>query len=144
MLLKKYYPQSSIAFQYLHSHSIAVAELAVDIALKHPELNPDIEFIRTAALLHDIGIFMTHAPKFGCFGDHPYLAHGYLGRELLEREGYPDHALVCERHVGVGITQEDIMRNNLPLPPRDMVPLTIEEEIVCYADKFFSKDSKIL
>jgi len=142
LLLKKYYPQNSIAFQYLHSHSVAVAELAVDIALKHPELSPDIEFIRTAALLHDIGIFMTHAPKFGCFGDHPYLAHGYLGRELLEREGYPDHALVCERHVGVGITKEDIMRNNLPLPPRDMVPLTIEEEIVCYADKFFSKDSK--
>ena len=55
--------------------------------LSVPELSPDIEFIRTAALLHDIGIFMTHAPKFGCFGDHPYLAHGYLGRELLEREG---------------------------------------------------------
>ena len=142
MLLKKYYPQNSIAFQYLHSHSISVAELAVYIALKHPELSPDIEFIRTAALLHDIGIFMTYAPKFGCLGEHPYLAHGYLGRELLEKEGYPDHALVCERHVGVGITREDIIRDNLPLPLRDMIPLTIEEEIVCYADKFFSKNSK--
>ena len=29
------------------------------IALKHSELNPDLQFIEEAAMTHDIGIFMT-------------------------------------------------------------------------------------
>ena len=28
----------------------------------------------------------------------------------------------------------------MPLPERDMIPLSIEEQIICYADKFFSKN----
>jgi hypothetical protein len=27
----------------------------------------------------------------------------------------------------------------LPLPARDMFPLSVEERLICYADKFFSK-----
>jgi uncharacterized protein len=52
----------------------------------------------------------------------------------------PRHGLVCERHVGVGISAEDIRRFDLPLPVRDMRPVTVEEQIICYADKFFSKN----
>ena len=59
-------------------------------------------------MLHDIGIFLTHAPQIGCHGDKPYICHGYLGRELLEKEGFPRHAIVCETHVGVGLTIADI------------------------------------
>jgi uncharacterized protein len=51
---------------------------------------------------------------------------------------------VCERHVGVGITLEDIEGKNLPIPKRDMTPVSIEEQIICFADKFFSKDSYFL
>jgi uncharacterized protein len=143
-LIKKYYPEGGLAFNYLYEHSTAVASFAIRIAEQNPQINADIGFIHSSALLHDIGIFMTDASKFGCFGDYPYLAHGYLGRELLEKEGFPKHALVCERHVGVGISLEDIIKNNLPLPRRDMLPLSTEEEIVCYADKFFTKkDGKL-
>ena len=138
-LLKKYYPEGSKAFGYLYEHSMAVAAHAVKLAEMNPGLHPDIEFIRSSALVHDIGIFMTDAPSIGCSGRYPYLAHGYLGREILEKEGFPEHALLCERHVGVGISKEEIIRKRLPLPHRDMIPLTIEEEIVCYADKFYSK-----
>ena len=120
---------------------MAVASHAVKVAQMNSELGPDIEFIRTSAILHDIGIFMTHNPDIGCFGEYPYLAHGYLGREILKKEGFPKHALVCERHVGAGISKEEIIRNKLPLPQRDMIPLTIEEEIICYADKFYSKSN---
>jgi len=42
-------------------------------------------------------------------------------------EGYPKHGLVCERHTGTGITLEMIIKNNLPLPHRDMVPVSMEE-----------------
>jgi uncharacterized protein len=93
-------------------------------------------------MLHDIGIFLTNSPKLGCHGKHPYICHGYLGRELLVNNGFPIHALVCERHVGVGITVMDIERHHLPLPVRNMVPVSIEEQIICYADKFFSKNSR--
>ena len=138
-LLKKYYLGSTTAFKYLHQHSVAVAEYAVQIAERNKNMNPDINFVHTSALLHDIAIFMTHAPGIGCYGKFPYLAHGYLGKRLLDYEGYPEHALVCERHVGVGITKEDVVKSDLPLPHLDMIPITVEEEIVCYADKFFSK-----
>ena len=93
-------------------------------------------------MLHDIGIFMTDTPALGCHGDHPYICHGTLGRELLEHHDLDRHALVCERHVGVGLSAGDIQRQNLPLPLRDMHPLTIEEEIICYADKFYSKNNR--
>ena len=95
-------------------------------------------------MLHDIGMFMTHAPGIDCQGKYPYICHGYLGRGLLEKEGLPRHALVCERHTGVGITREDIRRQQLPLPDRDMVPESLEEQIICFADKFFSKNPERL
>lgn len=109
----------------------------VGVGVKH--LSPDLEFIKEAAMLHDVGIFLINEPRLDCHGDKPYIAHGYLGRELLEKEGLSRHALVCERHVGVGITLENIEKNNLPLPKRDMTPQSIEEKIICLADKFFSK-----
>ncbi|HAM49936.1 MAG TPA: hypothetical protein DCP92_04295 [Nitrospiraceae bacterium] len=95
-------------------------------------------------MLHDVGIIYTNAPKLGCYGDKHYLCHGYIGRQLLEKEGLTKHALVCERHVGVGITAEEIKNNKLPLPERDMAPLSIEEKIICFADKFFSKNTRDL
>ena len=46
---------------------------------------------------------------------------------------------MAERHTGSGITLEQVIREELPLPPQDYCPRTIEEEIICYADKFYSK-----
>ena len=103
---------------------------------------PDVVLVREAAMLHDIGIGLTRAPSLGCSGEHPYICHGYLGRQLLESEGLPVHAMICERHVGVGISRNDIRQQRLPLPLRDMVPQTIEEQIVCYADSFYSKNGR--
>ena len=57
----------------------------------------------------------------------------------MRAEGYPRHARVCERHTGAGLSLQDIIAQNLPIPPQDLLPETIEEQIVCYADKFFSK-----
>ena len=51
----------------------------------------------------------------------------------------PRHALVCERHTGTGITVSDIRDQHLPLPLRDFSPVSVEEQLICYADKFFSK-----
>jgi uncharacterized protein len=139
-LIEKYYPPGSKSQVMLLDHSHRVTEKALDIGNHLVHLNLDIRFIEEAAMLHDIGIYLTHAPELCCEGKYPYICHGYLGREILEKEGLAAHALVAERHVGVGITPEDIRKNNLPLPLRDMRPRTVEEQIIAYADKFFSKD----
>lgn len=138
-VISRYYEPGTTAYHFLTHHSRLVAVKAVEIAERVAHLAPDKKFIEEAAMLHDIGIFFTDAPKLGCFGYKDYLCHGYLGRELLEKEGLPRHALVCERHVGVGITREEVKSNSLPLPDRDMVPVSLEEKIICFADKFFSK-----
>ena len=49
-------------------------------------------------------------------------------------------ARICERHTGAGLTKDDIVSQNLPIEPvRDLVPETLEEKLVCLADKFYSK-----
>jgi len=138
-IINEFYEPGSAANEILMVHSRAVADKALACAAKVPQFNPDVEFIREAAMLHDIGIFLTDAASIGCHGKNQYVCHGYLGRELLEKKGMPRHALVCERHVGVGLTAKEIRRQKLPLPDRDMAPVTIEEQIICFADKFFSK-----
>ncbi len=143
-IIKKYYDPGSRAYYLLVNHSNMVTERAFEIAKKLKHLNPDLNFIKEAAMLHDIGIFFTNEPKIGCYGNKPYVCHGYLGREILEKEGFPKHALICERHIGVGISRNDIEEKKLPIPKRDMIPVSIEEQIICYADKFFSKDSEFL
>jgi uncharacterized protein len=143
-IFDKYYPEGSEARKYLYVHSIKVMEAALLIAEMNAHMNPDHEVICSSALLHDIGIFMTDAPDIGCRGTYPYIAHGFLGREILEKEGLKKIAPVCERHIGVGISIQDILKNDLPLPHRNMLPVTIEEKIVCYADKFFSKSANEL
>jgi uncharacterized protein len=143
-IINKHYPSGSLANRIYVPHCMTVTELALKIARTHPELKADEEILLFGGMLHDIGIKFTDAPDIGCFGSLPYLAHGYKGRELLEKEGLAHIAPVCERHIGVGITVADIKNNNLPVPLRDMTPQTIEEKIVCYADKFFSKSASNL
>jgi uncharacterized protein len=143
-IVRRYYEPGSLAYDILVEHCNAVAKKAVAIAGRLVHESPDLVFIEEAAMLHDIGIFMTDGPGIGCHGDKPYVCHGYLGRELLEREGLPLHALVCERHVGVGISIADIDKQRLPIPRRDMLPASIEEKIICFADKFFSKKKDAL
>ena len=111
-------------------HSEAVAKKAAEIVNRHPEWNIDRDFIYAAAMLHDIGIIRCNAPSIECHGTEPYIKHGVIGAEMItslsqtipRRE---DLARVCERHTGTGLP--------------GLEPETLEEKIVCYADKFFSK-----
>ncbi len=138
-LIEKYYPKESDIHYILLIHSEQIKNKALKIANNNPDLKIDTEFVAEAAMLHDIGIFLCDAPRIHCRGEHPYIKHGYLGADLLREDGLPRHALVCERHTGVGISLKNILKNKLPLPHRDMIPVSLEEKLICYADKFFSK-----
>ncbi|MBI2355021.1 MAG: HD domain-containing protein [Deltaproteobacteria bacterium] len=128
------------ALRVVVTHGRAVAGLALAAArgLALPEA--ELGFIAEAAMLHDIGVCRVELAGLGLHAGQPYIMHGILGREILEGEGLPRHALVCERHIGVGLTLDDIVKQGLPLPLRDMTPQCLSEEIICFADLFFSKD----
>ena len=139
-LLQKYYCVASSGYRILLTHSHQVARKCMEILLRHPELDVDTSFVFQAAYLHDIGVFMCNAPAIGCNGSHRYIEHGYLGADLLREEGLLRHALVAERHTGVGISEMQIVTENLPIPrDRTYQPVILEEKIVSYADKFYSK-----
>lgn len=138
-IIEKYYIPGSDLYNILVKHSEAVRDKALVLAHRHPELGLDLEFIAEAAMLHDIGILETDAPGIKCFGTHRYIEHGYLGAEMMRREGLYRHALVCERHTGTGLRLADIIARDLPVPHRELSPVTLEEQLICYADKFFSK-----
>ncbi len=139
-IIEKYYSGRNPLYNIILEHSILVKDKAIEIALKNKDLNLNIPFIEEGALLHDIGIFMINSKEIGAFGKEPYICHGLLGRELLEKEGYLRHGLVSERHIGIGISEEEIIERKLPLPKRDMIPITFEEKIISIADLFYSKN----
>ena len=140
-IIDKYYPADNELRRVLLQHSRQVADRCLKIVRQHRELPVDVQFLEEAAMLHDIGIFRCHAPSIYCEGTEPYIKHGSIGADLLREEGFPRHARVAERHTGTGLTREEIVRQQLPLPHEDFVPETLEEQIVCYADKFYSKSS---
>ncbi len=138
-IIDKYYPEDNdLRRLYLH-HCRDVADKALAVADRHPELALDRDFLEAGAMLHDLGVFMCNAPGIHCYGTEPYIRHGIIGAELLRAEGFPALARVCERHTGTGITAKAIYELNIPLPEEDFLPETMEEQVICYADKFFSK-----
>ena len=139
-IIDKYYPSENELRRILLVHSQQVADRCLLIAQRHPELKLDKEFLKEAAMLHDIGIFRCDAPGIQCFGTEPYICHGIIGGQLLREIGLVRHAQVCERHTGTGISRDQIIAQNLPLPlDGTYEPATLEEQVVCYADKFYSK-----
>jgi|GEM_PF-28013 len=139
LFYERYYADNRPLYDLLLTHSSHVARKALAVADAHGDLQLDRDFLYEASMLHDIGIFRTDAPSIFCHGDQPYICHGIIGAGILRAEGLEYHARVCERHTGAGITREDVEKQGLPLPSADYVPRTLEEKLVCFADKFFSK-----
>ena len=126
-LLKKYSKGRNKAFEKVLSHSRTVQRIALKIAKKIPKA--DVEFIKIAAILHDIGRF-KYMP-----GSRDMIKHGVEGARILLKQGLDKRfANVCERHLGCGITKKDIKEQKLPLQIKCYVPYTINEKIISYAD----------
>ena len=141
-IIQRYYTPGNDDYRVLVHHSRQVADLAVKLGQRLIDKGQpvDLEFVEEAAMLHDIGMCRTDAPGIHCYGTEPYIRHGILGRQMLDAIGLFRHGRVCERHTGAGITAAEIVDQHLPIdPPRDLLPESVEEKLVCYADKFFSK-----
>ena len=109
-------------------HCRVVSKTALDIAESILESGTiiDLELVRLGGLLHDVGRSITSD-----------INHGVEGARLLREEGFPENlAKIAERHVGAGIPRKKA--KILGLPAKDFLPQTLEEKIVCYADKLVS------
>lgn len=148
-IIAKYYGDNPELKELLILHSSCVARRAMMVLDSHPEIVCDRSLVYDGAMLHDIGIVMTDAPGIHCHGSHPYICHGILGAGILlaeaeldveRRDYYEALARIASRHTGTGLSPAIIKRQNLPLPlDVELCPRSIEEQIVCYADKFYSK-----
>lgn len=119
-------------FKIVLAHSKAMQKIALDIARKVNKAGKrkaDAQFIRAAAILHDIGRF--EYPPWKC-----PVRHGVAGEQILKKEGLGrKYQRVCSTHLGAGITAADVRRQKLPIPAKDYMPRTVEEKILCYADR---------
>lgn len=98
-------------------------------------------------LIHDIGTYFVlekdgsnkFAGELRFDGPH-YILHGLRGYNYLVERGFSeDIAQFARNHTGVGLTREQVLSQNLPLPAADYMPRTLEQEIVMVADKYNSK-----
>jgi uncharacterized protein (TIGR00295 family) len=136
-LLKKYSKGDKRVFMKVLAHSRAVQKLALKMAKGIPDI--DINLIKTGSLLHDIGRFSC-PPRTALS-----IKHGIKGAEILRKERQKTLAKIAERHIGAGISKEDIREQKLPLPKKDFMPRTKEEKIIACADNLvFGKSVKTI
>lgn len=144
-VLTFFYPEDTDLRRLLLAHSRQVTAKALTILAAHPELDLSVEQVANAGMLHDLGVGRCHAPSICCTGEEHYLRHGLIGGQMIREYAasrnldLEQYARVCERHTGSGITRQEIMEQKLPLPERDLLPETLLEKLICYADKFYSK-----
>ena len=138
-LVDRYYPAGSPLRDIYLRHCGDVARKALEIARAAGSML-DPRDIEGAAMIHDIGIVATDAPSIHCHGKLPYICHGIEGARMLRSDGAPERwARLAETHTGSGLTADEIEAQELPLPRRDFLPETELEQLICLADKFFSK-----
>ncbi len=144
IIIDEFYPEGTTRREIYIKHCRQVAELAMSIN-KNKRLNLSNDEVAAAAMLHDIGIFATDATDIGCYGEYHYIRHGIIGAQLLRERGVDEAiARVAERHTGAGISEADIIKQNIDMPLADYCPETLLEKLICYADKFYSKSGAMV
>ena len=106
--------------QKVIAHCSAVKDCACEYARANP--SADFSLVQAGALLHDIGRGGTHS-----------IGHAQQGADLLRAKGFSENiARIVECHTGAGLSADEC--SLLGLIPRDCIPATTEEKIVCHAD----------
>lgn len=114
---------------HLIEHSMAVCKKAIKLSSNFDVVN--IELLKSGALLHDIGRCKTNS-----------IDHAIVGAEILKNLGFSDKvANIALRHIGAGIPKEEAKL--IGLPPKDYIPLSLEEKIVAHADNLIHWDKEV-
>jgi uncharacterized protein len=114
-------------------HCLSVADLAIETAreLLAKGLKVDVELVEAGAILHDLGRSKNHT-----------VGHGVVGAQMAQSLGLPQPLVnIIKRHVGGGISAEEAAV--FGWPKDSYMPQTLEEKIVCYADKLIDKSRRV-
>jgi uncharacterized protein len=114
-------------------HVEKVSELACEIAeaCQQRGFHVDVELVEIGGLLHDIGRGKTHS-----------VHHAVIGAQIARSMGVPEPIVsIIKKHVGGGITAREAKK--LGWPNDLYVPQTLEEKIVCYADKLIEGSRRV-
>ena len=107
-------------------HSIKVADKALEIANKIKKAKVNMNLVEIGALLHDVGRSKTHG-----------FNHALIGGKILRARGFPEELVrICETHILGGLDKDDAQSVGLPI--KDYIPTTLEEKIICLADKLLA------
>ncbi len=111
-----------------HCLTVARVALALTEGMRQAGRKVDERVVLAAALLHDIGRNRTQSVR-----------HGFDGAEMMRAEGIDETvAQAIQRHVGAGLDPGET--KELGLPDVDFIPRSLEERIVCFADKLVGSD----
>jgi uncharacterized protein len=111
-----------------HCQAVAMAAKIMADEAERRGLEVDEKAVIAGALLHDVGRSVTQTVR-----------HAAEGAEILVKEGVDMKVVeIVRRHVGAGISPEEAKK--LGLPGFDYIPRTLEERIVCFADKMVDAD----
>lgn len=105
------------------THSVHVAEKALEIARRIDGNGINQELVGRGALFHDLGKCKTHE-----------MEHGKIGAEIGCKIGLPQEICnIMEKHIRGGLTEPEA--KELGLPVKDYRLSRLEERIVIYADR---------
>ncbi|HSX06056.1 MAG TPA: HD domain-containing protein [Candidatus Saccharimonadales bacterium] len=136
-LHRKYAP-SEAAFTLIYTHCQIIDAIATYL-LASQSIDLDRQLVHVGCLLHDIGVY----PLIDEEGHiRRGITHGVEGESILKKEGFPEAIWrFAAHHTGVGLTEQDVTDQKLPIPMADYTAQTDEERLVMYADKFHSKSN---
>lgn len=137
--LHEKYAKTRYMFDLVYTHCQIVRDIALEL-VESSGSGVDRRLLEIGCLLHDIGVYELYDENSDQSKEHEYITHGILGYQLLKHEGFSEE--ICRfasHHTGSGLTRQQIVSDNLPLPHQDLLAETTEEELVMYADKFHSK-----
>nr|WP_292460909.1 TIGR00295 family protein [Methanothermococcus sp.] len=130
---KSYALLSKLCEKNVVMHCLAVSVYTYEFGskIKNKGHNINLELAVIGALLHDIGRCKTHG-----------IEHGIEGGKILRKYNFNEKlALIAERHIGAGIPKNEAVE--LGLPPRDYIPLTLEEKLVAHCDNLISGVNRV-
>lgn len=131
------YAKSDADFELVYRHCQVIDAIAMQLLDAKPILAIDRQLLHVGCMLHDIGAYDVLEDGKFVRG----VRHGVYGEEILKNEGFPEAIWrFASHHTGVGLTEQDVRDQKLPIPAADYMPETDEERLITYADKFHSKN----
>lgn len=134
--LHRKYASSEEAFTLIYTHCQVVDAIAAQL-LQSSTVALDKDLVHVGCMLHDIGVY----PLIDEEGRiKKGVTHGVEGEKILQAEGYPEVLWrIASHHTGVGLSEQDVIEQGIPIPVADYTARTDEERLVMYADKFHTK-----